>query len=748
MTVIVCIMTASGILVRAGLSHADQQAFNELSGNIGTPDVAPTPTTEPTPTPPPTPTAIVTEDPASTASTWFALADASDFSGMYGLLSPNAQKLVTRDDFVQRYTDVYTEAGITGITGELTGEMGEDGRLPFRQTVESGLFPAITEDHEFQLVQQDGRWLVDWSPSLIFNQLGDTGCIDFRPETTARGRILDRNGNVLAEDIDVLRIGVVPGEITDPAATYGGLEEIVDIPAADIQAKVEREAGDPSWFIPIKDVSSDNATTTINALENLSGVAARRATSRSYPYADIAAHVTGWVTRATQEDVAADTTGSIQLDQLVGQAGVEYGANAILAGKPGGDLLVVDCGTRAERDVITESEGTPPQDVQLTIDIDLQTEVDKDMAALQGEERGAAVILDPRTGAVLAMVSRPSFDPNAMLNGSFDEQERARLDDPDLRPLANRATLERYPTGSIFKVITASAAMADLGMTGESEIDCPQSFQIGNSIWNDWVVENDLSAQGMLTLHSAIVQSCNTVFYQLGAELDDKDPELLPNMAKAYGLGAKTGIPYFPETEGTVPDPEWKREVIDDGWATGDAVQLSIGQGYLTATPLQMANAYSAIANGGTLLQPYIVDRSIEPASGTETQLGERTVIRELPLTDAQLDDLHSALRDQTSAEANVGSARIFRDMTWPIAGKTGTAQNGDPEVDKPHSWFAAYGPGDEGDTATITSCVMIENVGEGVAYAAPVTRKIYDWYLQSDLNDSEPSDSGDATDG
>jgi penicillin-binding protein 2 len=177
---------------------------------------------------------------------------------------------------------------------------------------------------------------------------------------------------------------------------------------------------------------------------------------------------------------------------------------------------------------------------------------------------------------------------------------------------------------------------------------------------------------------------------------------------------------------------------FSDGWATGDAVQLSIGQGFLEATPLQMANAYAAIANGGTLLQPYIVDMTQVQGSQEKVQVGKRTVIRELPLSDTQVEELRAALRDQTSNDRNVGSAKVFADMDWPIAGKTGTAQNGSEEDEKPHSWFAAYGPGDERDTATIVSCVMLENMGEGVSYAAPVTRKIYDWYVESTLYEEQ----------
>ncbi len=235
----------------------------------------------------------------------------------------------------------------------------------------------------------------------------------------------------------------------------------------------------------------------------------------------------------------------------------------------------------------------------------------------------------------------------------------------------------------------------------------------------------------MLTLHTGLVNSCNTVFYQIGAALDEENEEWLPDMAKAFGLGSPTGIPYFPEVSGTVPDPEWKQTVMGDFWARGDAVNMSIGQGFVEATPLQMANVYTAIANGGTLLQPYIVEFQQEP-DGSQTRIGKRTEIRDLPLTDAQIGELQSALRDQTSNSWGAGSARVFVDFPWPIAGKTGTAQNQMTVELTPHSWFAAFGP--YGEETTIASIVMVESSGEGVSFAAPRTKVIYEAYLQTDL--------------
>ncbi len=550
------------------------------------------------------------------------------------------------------------------------------------------------------------------------------------------------------------QIGIVPGDIVDDS-TIDRLGEIIDMNPDDIRAIYQKDGIDPSWVVPIKYRPADQAIDLINQVKDLSGVQVQRSFSRVYLEGPLFAHVTGYVSPALEEDVLNDETGSIQPGEMVGRSGLERGANEILAGKPGGKLLVVECETRQARDTIAESEGVAPLDIQITIDIDFQKTVDAavgdvdrlasvpggSVEAKPGDERGSAVVIDPRSGAILAMVSHPTFDPNNFVTGSFSDEELARINDQTLTPLLNRATRATYPAGSIFKVITTAAAMADLGYTGDTPIDCPASYTIGDVTWNDWVVENGLSAQGELTLHTGLVRSCNTVFYQIGHKLDDEDPNLLPDMTKAFGLGSVTGVDYFPEAPGVVPDPQWKLDNIGDGWATGDNVNLSIGQGYLLTSPLQMANVYAAIANGGELLQPYLVDKAILPGTDQVKQIGQREVIHHLPLTDEQVAELQSALRDQTSNDAGVGSSRIFGDFAWPIAGKTGTAQNGPQDnPPPPHSWFAAYGPA--GEEATIASVVMFEQVGEGVQYAAPVTKAIYEGYI-SDATQQDLATSG-----
>lgn len=743
---LLAVIAASSLLVSGAMRTTDPNSndprTNLLAQVTQSPVAEATETPEPTPTltPVPTATSVDVSLPTSIAENWTALWEAGDYAAMYQLTSSTTKEEMTEDEFVARYRSIEQEAGLTKIVANIAGETGLDGAVPIEVTFTSSLVGEIKETNALQMVHESDGWFVSWSPSAMFRDLGSTGCIEFAAEQTHRGRILDRNGKVLAEDAEVARISIVPGSIEDPATTYAELSSIIDMPVADIEARAA-SAGSPNWSIPLKDLPADRSTDLLNELLPYTGVQVQRATSRSYPYGGVAAHLTGWVSVSTQEDIENDETGLIMPDQMLGRAGLELGANELLTGKPGGELLIVECETRAERGVLAEAEGEEPKDIILTVDVDFQIEVDKALTAAEADnsdteddkddkiaQRSAAAVIDPRTGALLAMVSHPTFDPNGFITGNFSDEDLEVMQDGLLRAQTNRVTLESYPTGSIFKVITTAAAMHYLGYTGDTAIDCPASFSIGDVTWNDWVVENGLSAQGMLNLHRGLVNSCNTVFYQIGANLDEQDENALPDMAKAFGLSDRTGIPYFPEVGGAIPDPEWKQDAIGDGWARGDAVNLSIGQGYSLATPLQMANAYAAIANGGTLLQPYVIDKTQVQGAEPE-QVGVRVEKGKLPLNGAEIAELQSMLRDQTSDPNGYGSTRVFGDFGWPIAGKTGTAQNQLDGSDKPHSWFAAYGPHD--GEPTIASVVLVENVGEGVSYAAPITRDIYEAYIR-----------------
>ncbi|MDF3042107.1 MAG: penicillin-binding protein 2 [Thermomicrobiales bacterium] len=663
---------------------------------------------------------------------WVARWNAGDYAGMYALTSGTVRRTISPEEFSSRYQGIVERAELHSVRAEISSAAAATPRVPFRVTFESGIAGEFSEENTLPLVRDEDGWRVAWTPSTIFAELGTDGCVDVDRLPSGRGKILDRHGEPLAYDGEVQRVGIVPGLI--PAEDQERvLRELSDLTGMDEEAIAARyEGADPSWFVPIMDFPREESERLLDIISRLPGVSVKSEMARVYPLGEQAAHITGYVSEPTAEQLEADP--SLVAGQRIGQAGVEAGADDILAGVPGGRLIVVNCDSRVERSEIASRQPVPPRDVVLTIDRAFQSEVFAAMRS-QGAVQGAAVILDPRNGAVLALASVPSYDPNGFVLG-FAPRDRATLQSEAQRPLLSRAAEGLYPTGSAFKPITFTAAMEGLGYTPETVLDCPSTFQLegARQVWEDWTVAYGVGAQGPLTLHQALVNSCNTIFYAIGRELDAMDPDYLPRMAKAFGLGAPTGIPYLPEAAGAAPDPEWKLETFGDYWATGDAVNLAIGQGFLQVTPLQLATAYAAIANGGDLLQPYIVSDLVDP-DGAKEPTGERIVRGRLPVSSTTLAALQAALRAQTSDPNGAGSYRVFGDMAWPVAGKTGTAQVTGSATAKPHSWFAGFGP--YGAEAEIASAVIFESVGEGVSYAAPMTRRIYEAWLQSDLRGS-----------
>ena len=720
--------TAEGALVDDPTAAAtdDDPAGNAPVTATTEPTKAPAePTETTTPGPTATPDAGPPED---TARAYLDAWNEGDYPALYALVSTETQGRIDRATFVERYEAIAAESGITKVDARLDGGSNLDLTVPYRVTITLSTVGELEEENTLLLVREETGWRVAWTPSLIFSDLGD-GCIDYTLETTRRGSILDRNGEPLAVDGEAGVIGVVPGELKDEEATIAALSELVDIPAADIKAAYAE--AEPVWFVAIKQYPNQVDPAIVSAIAEMPGIQVRSQTARIYPLAERAAHLTGYVTRVTQEDLDADAEGELVGQEWVGSAGIEAGANELLSGVPGGRLAIVDCETRAERSVLGERRKVEPKDVMLSVDKDFQVKVYNAV----GDVKGSAIILDPRTGAVLALVSRPSFDPNWFVSG-FGARDLNYINDNDQRPLLNRATDAAYPTGSIFKVITMAAGMEVLDLEGDSTVECPQEWSIPGTdqVYRDWTYETGSPAQGQMTLHNALVNSCNTVFYQIGADVDTKDESALPDMTRGFGLGTSTGIPYLSDVAGIVPDPAWKQENVGDFWARGDAVNMAIGQGFLEATPLQMAVAYAAIANGGSVLTPFVVEFTRE-GDGAMTRIGKKSVDHKLPVSKANVKEIQSALRDQTTNSWGAGSSTVFGDFAWPIAGKTGTAQNQMTAGLAPHSWFAAFGP--YGETATITSIVMVESVGEGVSFAAPTTKKIYEAYLKTDLADT-----------
>ncbi len=639
--------------------------------------------------------------------------NAKNYNGMYDLISRADQANITRERFAARYGAIAAEAGLTEVKATLGEGTPGVARFPLRVEMQSALVGSIREDNALTLRQDGDEWRVAWTPSLIFKDLGD-GLIRFKGDKPARGRILDRKGRPLAQQGLVNQVGVIPGQIKDEGPFLDGLSKALGISPERIKAKYA--GAQPEWIVPLK-ILPDPLPADLDAqLKALPGAAVQKVPQRVYPQGAIAAHAVGYVGAITEEELRTLAARGYTEDDRIGRAGIEAWGEQYLAGKKGGQLLVVDTNERV-RTVIAERKSEPAADIHLTLDLDLQRALEEAL----GDRPASGVVLDPATGGILAMASHPTYDPNGFILG-FDDAAWARLNDDALRPLWNRAAQYAYPSGSIFKVVTSTAGVERLGLKPDSRIDCPATYSLPgqSNAWRDWAYPN---AQGTLTLTNAITQSCNTVFYEIGRRLDDIDANILPEIARGFGLGKPTGLEELPEVAGTVPDPKWKREVLNDGWSTGDAINFSIGQGYFLATPLQMANLYNAIANGGTLLRPFLAARVVAP-DGQLVRGADRKEIGKLPASPEALAMIHGAMKAVTTAP-NGTALKAFAGSPVVVAGKTGTAEI-PPQY---HGWFASFSPADTPKITVLTMVENTENWSAGSQIAALMGRKVYDVY-------------------
>jgi penicillin-binding protein 2 len=400
---------------------------------------------------------------------------------------------------------------------------------------------------------------------------------------------------------------------------------------------------------------------------------------------------------------------------------VEGWGEPYLAGRRGGRLVTL---TEHNEEValVAETTSRPGGSIHLTIDRAFQADVER----ILGHRPGAIVVLDPNSGFVLAIASYPGFDPNLFATG-IDHKTWADLSSNPHRPLVGRGTQGAYPPGSVFKIATMAAGMEDLGLVADSPFVCTGTWdRLGDEFVKKCWLE---TGHGQISLQDGLSQSCDVVFYDVGLALQNADPQLLPDWARAFGLGTVTGISGVEEAAGLVPDPAWKLAQKAESWFPGDSVNLAIGQSYLLATPLQIANLVGAVGNGGLFYRPQLVRRIVEPV-GPE-QVNQPEVLARLPVSPETLAVIHNGLEGVVSGW---GTAReAFEGAIFTAAGKTGTAETGREE---PHSWFAGYAPAEAPQVAV---AVLLEHAGEGSKEAAPVFRQVVEAYFarQTDLGRS-----------
>jgi penicillin-binding protein 2 len=333
------------------------------------------------------------------------------------------------------------------------------------------------------------------------------------------------------------------------------------------------------------------------------------------------------------------------------------------------------------------------------------------------------------------MASTPGYDPNGFVTGLTPAQYHALVANPHA-PLINHAALGQYPLGSIFKIVTMGAALEGGGYTAATPIAGPPVWYAPRSTiaMHDW----NPAGHGVISLREALVQSCDTCFYQIGLHLDQINHDLLPDYVRGWGLGAPTGMVGVDEAAGLIPDPHWTLTTLGKPWVPGNAINMAIGQGYVEVTPLQVAQMLAALGDNGVMHRPYVVQR-ITTANGAVLRTVPPVVTRRLPLSSAHRRDILQAMLGVTT-EAQGTATDTFAGFRWPVAGKTGTAQ---ADSGAPHAWFAALAPADHPRIALV---VLVEHGGEGAQVAAPIARQLLQTFFTQDRDLAGTASPGGAT--
>ena len=671
------------------------------------PRVSPTPTSAP---PTPTPAAEALQD---TVNQFVTAWENGRFSEMYQMLSTNAKASITEQRFVERYTNISNGIEQLSLSVQVTipADPTPTGtpptiNLPMHVTRHLAVLGDVSEDNQLPLVLENGAWKVAWTPGLIFKDLTADRVVRYDTITPTRGSILDRNGNVLAEDGPILTVGVVPGEIKDEQALLKALSDFLAMPADEIKKRYA--SAQPDWFVPLKDLPIADRPAAEQKVGKILGVALRERRRRVYPYGPAAADFVGYVSPVTDADMPTVRSRGYEVGDLIGRAGLEAWGEKYLAGQKGATLAIVNQDGSLAR-LIAQKPAVPGDTIITSVDINYQIEANK----VLGNHAGSLIVMDPRDNSILAIASQPSFDPNLFVLGMTDAQWQS-LNGPS-RPLLFRPAQGEYPTGSIFKVITMAAAL-EKGLTRPSE-----TFDCGL----DWhglpgVTLHNWRAEGTLNLIQSLTGSCDPTFYTLGLRLTRLDPTILPNFARAFGLGASTQTSGIVDAPGLVPDPAWKQAKLGQPWFDGDGVNLAIGQGYLLATPLQMANVYSTIANRGIRRTPVLVTQ-VKASDGSVVQSYSAATLGTIPVSQQNLGYILEGMEGVTSTP--LGTAYYaWKGSTIPMAAKTGSAEN---ETSKAHAWFVGFTPPDH---PTYLALVMLEGGELGGEFAAPLGRQIIEY--------------------
>ena len=573
----------------------------------------------------------------------------------------------------------------------------------------------------------------------FYRTRADDNRIALIPIVPNRGVITDRNGVVLARNYSAFTLEITPSQTGNLEETIDALAEVVDIQAKD-RKRFKRLLDDAKNFesVPIRTRLTDEEVARFTAQRyRFPGVEVKARLFRQYPLARVASHVTGYIGRITDRDLAWIEEEGRQANYKgtdhIGKNGLEQHYEFELHGETGYEEVEIDAGGRAVRSL----KRIPPvsgNNLQLTLDTKLQEITEQAF----GDRKGALVAIDPTTGGILALVSTPTYDPNLFVDGITPENWKELNEHPD-KPMINRTINGAYPPGSTFKPFMALAALELGKRTPNQAISDPGYFNFGNHQFRD----DKKGGHGSVDMYKSIVHSCDTYYYMLA---NDMGIDNISKFMGSLGLGQRTGVDLGKddsgESKGVLPSQEWKKQRFkkpeQQKWYAGETISIGIGQGYNAYTPIQLAQATAAVANNGVMFRPHLVNQIIDAKTGEKRPVEPRP-IRDLKLKQQNVDVIRRAM---VGVNKEGTGTRAFAGAPYEAAGKTGTAQvyslkgaeykaHSVKKELRDHALFIAFAPADK---PTIALAVLVENGGFGAQSAAPIARMVLDYYLLGKL--------------
>ena len=572
-----------------------------------------------------------------------------------------------------------------------------------------------------------GLFIRLWNLQVIqgakFRALSEDNRIAYRLVQSPRGMVFDSSGELLADNRASFNIYLIRENIKKLKQTIRLLAEITDQPFEELYQRT-RNANPFRPFLIKSDISRKTMAFLEEHKPDYPGVFVQVTPLRQYPSKEQASHLLGYMGEVSNRQLQRLKVRDYRQGDLLGQYGVERTQEKFLRGQNGFKQVEVDAYGRELR-VVRPFVEKPGNNVYLTIDMELQKKAEELFEA----HEGSIVVLNPSNGAILAMVSKPSFNPNIFAGGIDAKDWKSLMQNP-LKPLENRAIRGQYPPGSIFKIVMGFAILNEKIMRSDGKIRCHGSFPFGKKIFRDW----KKGGHGPIDYVQSLAQSCDIYYYTNGHKLGIKR---IAHYARMFGLGSPTGFGAA-EKGGLVPSDAWKRRRFKERWYKGETISVSIGQGYNLVTPMQAANLIATVANGGYLWKPYLVRKVLDPGGKALFESKPR-LIRKIPISPEIFQKVREGLKEVVHGER--GTAKKARVPGVIVAGKTGTAQTVDlkytgrkrkpeelPRKFRDHGWFVAFAPY---ENPTIAIAILGENAGRPGSFFAPYAKELISFYLE-----------------